>query len=324
MFDDKTKLIFLAYNGAGFSRSDIESIFDNFKQAKKPAYKRKFANFNDLNKKIIITVDGVMKAGDDLIGKNLEFVALWWERALSKGSTFETPLQSLGRVCKIHYNREFPPPMVYGDLRLPNIIDEYITGQKTALQIPNRNIGKVKESKKNTNSFVFYYDSEDAGRAKTKMEQIASFFNKHIPNLFHLCGKPRFYYGDDWPDEHKVWRGKSFEHNKSYIENVLPTVNTICDKRDFVLKNNIFPSNLVAQGFGQLHKKKANTRIYAKKIGNTYRCAYVSTFLETEKTMCDSFEEFSKRPSATNTVYIKTKPEQYKPKRETQVNKEAS
>ncbi|QDP62048.1 MAG: hypothetical protein GOVbin1807_47 [Prokaryotic dsDNA virus sp.] len=321
--DDKTKLIILSYNGKDFSRSDVEQIIQTFRKATKPAFKSKFYNFNKHQKKVIITVDGVMKAGDDLIGKSLEFVAFWWERSLSQNSTFEAPLQSLGRVCKISYNKILPP-IVYSDLRLPNIIKQYTTGEKTAHEIPNRNIGKVKENKKNTNSFVFYYDSEDAEQAKTKMEKIASFFNEHIPNLFHLCGKPRFYYGDNWPDEHKVWKGKSFKHNQSYQENVSPTVNTICDKRDFVLKNNIFPPNLVQDGFGQLHKNKANTRIYAKKIGNIYRCAYVSTFLETEKVICDSFEKFSKRPSATNTVYIKTKPEQYKPKRETQVNKEAS
>ena len=134
MHDDKTKLILIAYNGKDFSRSDIEQIIQTFKKAKKPAFRNKFYNFNKLDKKVIITVDGVMKAGDDLIGKSLEFVAFWWERSLSEKSTFEAPLQSLGRVCRISYNSGLLPPMVYGDLRLPNIIDQYRTGEKTALR----------------------------------------------------------------------------------------------------------------------------------------------------------------------------------------------
>ena len=323
MHDDKTKLILIAYNGKDFSRSDIEQIIQTFKKAKKPAFRNKFYNFNKLDKKVIITVDGVMKAGDDLIGKSLEFVAFWWERSLSEKSTFEAPLQSLGRVCRISYNSGLLPPMVYGDLRLPNIIDQYRTGEKTALQIPNRNIGKVKEDSKNTNSFVLYYDSGDAGEAKSRIEKLAAFFNQNVPNLFNLSGKPRFYYGDNWPDEHKVWKGKSFEHKQKYHDSVSTTVNTICDGKNLLLKNKSFPLQLNDNGFGALHKNRANTRIYAKKVGNIYRCAYVSTFLETEVDMCESFEHWSeKKPDST--VYVKAKPRQYKPKRPTLANKQVS
>ncbi len=323
MHDDKTKLILLAYNGKDFSRSDIEQIIQTFKKAKKPAFRNKFSNFIKLEKKVIITVDGVMKAGDDLIGKSLELVAFWWERSLSDSSSFEAPLQSLGRVCKISYNTGLLPPMVYGDLRLPNIIDQYRTGEKTALQIPNRNIGKVKDNRNNTNSFVLYYDSEDAGEAKSRIEKLAAFFNQNVPNLFNLSGKPRFYYGDNWPDEHKVWRGKSFEHKQKYQDNVSTTVNTICDGKSIVLKNKSFPPQLRDKGFGALHKNKANTRLYANKVGNIYRCVYVSTFLETEVDICESFEKWSKR-SPNSTVYVKAKPRQYKPKRPTMANKQVS
>jgi len=89
-----------------------------------------------------------------------------------------------------------------------------------------------------------------------------------------------------------------------------------------MIENKDFPPTL-GKHFGILQSNKANTRLYANKVGNIYRCVYVSTFLETEVGICDSFEKWAKR-RPNSAVYIKAKPKQYKPKRPTMANKQVS
>jgi len=97
-----------------FGRRDLRKYFTKMALGRLPR-----------DKKINIFIDGTIKEGDDLLNKNSDQFAFFWDRETKMKAPTEARIQSAGRFCGIRFVESLPP-LIYSHPKLCDMIDDYI------------------------------------------------------------------------------------------------------------------------------------------------------------------------------------------------------
>ena len=205
--DKKTEMILLFYNNSGGKLPRAK--LDKFLRKQKKNY-----SINGFcNKKVSIFIDGTMKEGDDILSKNKEIIAYFFDRPTKNDAPIERTIQSMGRVCSINFTKR-PPPLCFGNKQCIKPYQDYFESESNISSQNMRGGSKKKH-------FKFPYVWLFALPNQQTLQEIKDLYAPITSQLSKKTGLSL---------KHRAIRGQGAEvigHNENYIKTIYSKVESV-------------------------------------------------------------------------------------------------
>ena len=266
MKDDFSKLILVPFNNKLLTRKELKQIFNTVENANKiQHFKKEYQNFYDMKKKILWVICGTFKEGDDVIGKNSNHISFFWDNPPTDKSTYESPLQSIGRCCKIPFGeQDYIPPLVFSDSDLPRVISDYHTENRLPESHRIRRGSGAASTQSSVVALTYFYGDQCLESAKALWQ---NFCDKYGYTNDRKSGSIL-------PDVY-LTRYASDKHGDSYQQSIYPVWDSLNNNKQEFLMSSDVPDGYT---LGDLKKsKKYRNVIYYGKHNNEFLAIHVLT-----------------------------------------------
>ena len=265
MKDDVSELILVPFNNKLLTRKELKQIFNTIKNASNiPYIREEYHNFYRMKKKILLVICATFKEGDDVIGKNSNHIAFFWDNLPGEKSNYESPLQSIGRCCKIPFGEEnYVPPLVFSDPKLPKIIHDYHNNNRLPESHRIRRGAGASSIHSSVLALTYFYGDDCLDMAKT-------LWTKFSDNYGYINDRKN---GSVLPDVY-LTRGVG-KHSDLYMQKIYPVWDSLNNNKQQFLMSSDVPDGYT---LGDLKEsKKYRNIIYYGKYNNQFIAIHVLT-----------------------------------------------
>ena len=222
-----------------------------------------------MKKKILLVICATFKEGDDVIGKNSNHIAFFWDNLPGEKSNYESPLQSIGRCCKIPFGEEnYVPPLVFSDPELPKVIHDYHNNNRLPESHRIRRGAGAVSTQSSVVALTYFHGEHCLDMAKTLWKNFSD-------NYGYINDRKN---GSKEPDVIKT-RGAG-KHSDLYKQQIYPVWDSLNNNKQQFLMSSDVPDGYT---LGDLKEsKKYRNVIYYGEHNNEFLAIHVLTVSSTE------------------------------------------